>query len=212
MPRRPRGRTLSDRRAALETERARLFDSPAMRADIDALRYGLSKAAPLPFADGRHFEAWAASVIRSGAAEKLTALQEGIAALRDKHKIPARWARYLSELALYGQALTDAPIIFEQVEYDPATGKWRLDATETDLYSPESLEALRQAQRWVKRRNDPIPAPIEDPKTERLDWRPVWEWYKRTPGATLEEIAEALTYAPQTVRRALAKLGLEWQQ
>jgi len=40
----------------------------------------------------------------------------------------------------------------------------------------------------------------------KLDWRPVYEWYKRHPLFTLEEIAEKIGYPAERVRLKIAEL------
>ena len=46
-------------------------------------------------------------------------------------------------------------------------------------------------------------------KLRKLDWRPVYEWYKRHPLFTIEEIAQKLGYKPHTVRVKFTELEAE---
>ena len=83
--------------------------------------------------------------------------------------------------------------------------KWRCIITpETDLTNPMILSMIQEQQK--EHAGNP-PKPIKDILNPRkLDWRPVYEWYKRHPLFTHEEIANKIGYSSQTVRRAFAKL------
>lgn len=79
--------------------------------------------------------------------------------------------------------------------------------TDTAIHNPIVLKVLRDEQRDFLMQSDPPPAPqpmIDNPR--KLDWRPLWEWHKRHPDVTLNEIAKKLNYNPVTVRRKLAEL------
>lgn len=75
---------------------------------------------------------------------------------------------------------------------------------DTDVSNPIVADYIRH----VQLRNDPPPRPTpmkDNPR--RKDWRPVYEWYLRHPGVTMQEIAEMLGYNENTVRRKLAEQG-----
>lgn len=54
----------------------------------------------------------------------------------------------------------------------------------------------------------PQPQPVRG-NPRKLDWRPVWEWYKQHPSVTYKEIAEALYYREDYIRRKLAEVERE---
>jgi len=75
---------------------------------------------------------------------------------------------------------------------------------DVDITNPIVQEDIQSWQQRV----DPIPKPQPMKNNPRkLDWRPVWEWRKRHPGITHEEIAKMLGYTPDYVRHKLAELN-----
>jgi hypothetical protein len=78
---------------------------------------------------------------------------------------------------------------------------------ETDIDNPEVLSSIREWQRRT-RGTPPKPQPMED-NSRKLDWRPVWEWGKRHPSVTRNEIARMLDRDPVYVRRKLEELDAE---
>jgi hypothetical protein len=83
--------------------------------------------------------------------------------------------------------------------------EWRCIITpETDLTNPIYLKMIQDQQKQYT--GDP-PKPIKDKmKPRKLDWRPVYEWYKRHPLFTIEEIAKKIGYPAHRVRLKLAEL------
>ncbi len=94
---------------------------------------------------------------------------------------------------------------FEHYKDREGNWKWRCIITpETDLTNPLYLKMIQDQQK--KHAGDP-PKPIKDKMNSRkLDWRPVYEWYKRHPLFTIEEIAKKIGYPAQRVRLKLAEL------
>ena len=97
---------------------------------------------------------------------------------------------------------------FEVYKDNDGNWKWRCIITpETDLTNPMYLEMIQSQQ---KQYADNPPMPIKDKANSRkLDWRPVYEWYKRHPLFTLEEVAKKIGYPAHRVRLKLAELEIK---
>ena len=94
---------------------------------------------------------------------------------------------------------------FEIYRDNEGNWKWQCIITpETDLTNPVNLHLIKEQQKaWA---GDP-PKPVKDKNNSRkLDWRPVYEWYKRHPLFTLEEIAKKIGYPAHRVRLKLGEL------
>jgi len=93
---------------------------------------------------------------------------------------------------------------FETYKDGEGNWNWRCIITpETDLTNPKHLEMIQSQQKQYA--GDP-PKPVKDEANPRkLDWRPVYEWHKRHPLFTLEEIAKKIGYPVQKVRLNLAE-------
>jgi hypothetical protein len=75
---------------------------------------------------------------------------------------------------------------------------------ETDLTDPAVIYHI---QAWQKNFAGKPPKPIQDKTNPRkFDWRPVYEWHKRHPLLTIDEIAAMIGYTPQRVRLKFAEL------
>jgi len=127
-----------------------------------------------------------------------------------KFEVPTSWYDdFIAEIAgqSYGHTLEvwSSPK-FEIYKDDEGNWKWRCIITpETDLTNPMYLEMIQSQQKQYA--GDP-PKPIKDKTNPRkLDWRPVYEWYKQHPLFTLEEIAKKIGYPAHRVRLKLAELG-----
>lgn len=82
--------------------------------------------------------------------------------------------------------------------------KWQCIITpETDLTNPTNLHLIQEQQKaWA---GDP-PKPVRDRNNPRkLDWRPVYEWHKRHPLFTLEEIAKKIGFPAHRVKLKLSE-------
>jgi hypothetical protein len=94
---------------------------------------------------------------------------------------------------------------FEIYKDQDGNWKWQCIITpETDLTNPMNIHLIQEQQKaWA---GDP-PQPAKDKNNPRkLDWRPVYEWHKRHPLFTLEEIARKLGYPAHRVRLKLGEL------
>ena len=131
-------------------------------------------------------------------------------ALFKKFQVPEAWHDDLiSEIAgrvIYGHSsdVWSTPK-FEIHRDKEGHLKWQCIITpETDLTNPMYLNMIKEQQKkWA---GDP-PKPVKDKNNPRkLDWRPVYEWYKRHPLFTLEEIAKKIGYPAHRVRLKLSEL------
>lgn len=104
----------------------------------------------------------------------------------------------------YSQDIWSSPK-FEIYKDNEGNWKWQCIITpETDLTNPMYLNLIQEQQKaWA---GDP-PKPAKDKNNARkLDWRPVYEWYKRHPLFTLEELADKIGYPAHRVRLKLSEL------
>ena len=142
-------------------------------------------------------------------AKRRQAFLRDVQALFKKFEVPEGWYEdLLAEIAgqvTYGHAqeLWNSPK-FEIYKDNEGNWQWRCIITpETDLTNPTYLEMIQSQQKQYA--GDP-PKPAKDKVDPRkLDWRPVYEWYKRHPLFTLEEIAEKIGYPAQRVRLKIAQ-------
>jgi len=142
-------------------------------------------------------------------AKRGQAFLSDVQALFKKFEVPDSWHRdFIAEIAgsSSGQSLEvlSSPK-FEFYKDIEDNLKWRCIITpETDLTNPLHLEMIQTQQKLYA--GDP-PQPIKDKNNKRkLDWRPVYEWYKRHPLFTLEEIADKVGVTPQRLRLKFAEL------
>ena len=91
--------------------------------------------------------------------------------------------------------------------YQAENGDWKWECTitpETDLTDPRVLQFIQSRQKEY------APAPPKPARTlgnlRKLDWRPLYEWHKRYPLFSIDEIAEKIGYPPTTVRRKFREL------
>ncbi|HET9909019.1 MAG TPA: hypothetical protein VFQ23_20390 [Anaerolineales bacterium] len=131
------------------------------------------------------------------------AFLDDVTALFKKFQIPDAWHNDLfAEIA--GRSYSTAEEIwgtpkFEIYRDGDGNWKWQCIVTpETDLTNPVNLHLIKEQQKaWA---GDP-PKPVKDKSNQRkLDWRPVYEWYKRHPLFTVEEIAKKIGYPAQRVK------------
>jgi hypothetical protein len=143
-------------------------------------------------------------------AERGQAFLRDVSALFKKFEVPEGWYEDLiAEIAgqvIYSHSseIWSSPK-FEVYKDDEGNWKWRCIITpETDLTNPMNLEMIQSQQ---KQYAGSPPRPAKDKMNPRkLDWRPVYEWYKRHPLFTLEEIAEKIGYPAEKVRLKIAEL------
>jgi hypothetical protein len=143
-------------------------------------------------------------------AKRGQAFLNDVNALFKKFEVPEAWhSDLIAEIAgtsTYGQSLEEwSSPKFEIYKDNEGNWKWQCIITpETDLTNPLNIELIKEQQKaWA---GDP-PKPIRDKTNPRkLDWRPVYEWHKRHPLFTLEEIAKKLGYPAQRVRLKIAEL------
>jgi hypothetical protein len=177
-------------------------------------RYGL----PLPYDIRLENKNWLAWI---GMGEKPTnprakrgrAFLKEVRALFKKFEVPDAWQYdFIADIAGLSSGNT-----FEEwstpkfnLNRDAADGNWKWECIitpETDLTNPLILHFIQRGQKEFAG-NPPRPAKAKnDPR--KLDWRPVYEWYKRHPLFTIEEIAKKINYAPQVVRRKFIELDNE---
>ncbi len=145
----------------------------------------------------------------SEAAQRGQAFLNDVHTLFKKFEVPESWNDDLiAEIA--GSPSGDAMEMgrrpkFELYSDNEGNWQWRCIITlETDLTNPMYLEMIRNQQKQYA--GDP-PKPIEDKANpHKLDWRPVYEWHRRHPLFTLEEIAKKIGYPLQQVRLKMAEL------
>jgi hypothetical protein len=139
----------------------------------------------------------------SKAAKRGQAFLNDIHVLFKKFEVPESWDDDLiAEIA--GSSYSDALEIgrrpkFEVYSDNEGNWQWRCIITpETDLTNPVYLEMIQSQQKQYA--GNP-PKPVQDKTNLRkLDWWPVYEWHKRHPLFTLEEIAKKIGYPSQRVR------------
>lgn len=97
---------------------------------------------------------------------------------------------------------------FEIYKDNEGNWKWQCIITpETDLTNPMCLEMIQSQQKQYA--GDP-PMPIKDKANSRkLDWQPVYEWHKRHPLFTLEEVAKKIGYPAHRVRLKFTELEIK---
>lgn len=143
------------------------------------------------------------------ASKRGKAFLSDIHALFKKFEVPDSWHdEMIAETAgrTYGHSLEawNSPK-FEIYKDQDGNWKWQCIITpETDLTNPMNIKLIQEQQKaWV---GDP-PRPTKDKNNSRkLDWRPVYEWYKRHPLFTLEEIAHKIGYPVHRVKLKLSEL------
>ncbi len=183
----------------------RVNSNPEFLSEVHKIQqeYGL----PLPFDIRLNWAKW---FNWTGIEEKPTsqrakrgrAFYEDVNDLLKNFNIPEGWREdFISRIA--GQGLFHSL----DVGMSPTfilhnNGKWECIITpETDLTNPFILELIQSQQK--SHAGNP-PKPFTDKNDSRkLDWRPVYEWYKAHPLFTIEEIAQKIGYKSQTVRKKL---------
>lgn len=140
-------------------------------------------------------------------AKRGKAFQNDIHALFKKFEVPDTWQDdLLAEIAgkPYDSSLDDWSIpVFETYLDTNGNSLWRCVITpETDLTNPVILQMIQSQQ---KRYAGNPPKPVKT-NTRKLDWQPVYEWHKRHPLFTLDEIAEKIGYPARVVKVKIAEL------
>jgi hypothetical protein len=142
-------------------------------------------------------------------AKRGQALLKDMQALFRKFEVPETWQYdFIAEVAGLSSGNT-----FEEWSsprfnvYRDENGNWKWECIitpETDLTNPLILQLIQKGQKEFA--GDP-PQPVKDKSYPRkLDWRPVYEWHKRHPLFTIEEIAKKIDYTLQVVKRKFTEL------
>ncbi|HLO28612.1 MAG TPA: hypothetical protein VK249_05735 [Anaerolineales bacterium] len=168
------------------------------------LKYGL----PLPYDIRLNHEGWmkwmgSDEKPTSQIAKRRKAFLADVQALFKKFEVPEAWhSDFIAEIAgqpdSHSLEASSSPK-FEFYKDSDGNIKWQCIITpETDLTNPMILDLIQSQQKaWA---GDP-PRPAKDKNNPRkLDWRPVYDWYKRHPLFTLEEIAKKLGYPAHKVK------------
>ncbi len=96
-----------------------------------------------------------------------------------------------------------------QIQFTKDLNQELVITTETDITNEIIIEFIKAWQKTVINTNDRPPQPKKKKDSTRLDWRPVWEWRKRHPQISINEIAKMLGKNRITVDRALVNLDNE---
>lgn len=142
-------------------------------------------------------------------AKRGQAFLKDVRALFKKFEVPDAWQYdFIAEIAGLSSVNT-----FEEwsspkfTVYKDENGNWKWECIitpETDLSNPLILQLIQKGQKEFA--GDP-PQPAKDQSNPRkLDWLPVYQWHKRHPLFTTEEIAKKINYAPQVVKRKFTEL------
>ena len=142
-------------------------------------------------------------------AKRGRAFLKDIRALFKKFEVPDAWQDdFMADIA----GLSSSNLLEEWSRpkfnvYRDIDGNWKWECIitpETDLTNPLVLQLIQSGQKEYA--GDP-PKPAADRNHPgQLDWRPLYEWHKRHPLFTIEEIAERVDQNPQAVRREFAEL------
>lgn len=141
-------------------------------------------------------------------AERGRSFLKDVTELFKKFEVPEAWyPDFIAEIAGTGVEEWRRPK-FNLYQDPDGNWKWECIITpETDLTNPQILELIQRKQKQYA--GEP-PAPVKDlSRPGRLQWRSVYEWHKRHPLFTIEEIAKKLKRAPQTLRQRFAELEEE---
>lgn len=173
-------------------------------------RYGL----PLPFdirLDNRKWLDWLGMGEKSTKqrAKQGRAFLKEVRALFKKLEVPEAWqADFIADIA--GLSSDNSLEEWSRPKfnvYRDSHGNWKWECIltpETDLTNPLVLQLIQSGQKEYA--GDP-PRPARDENYPRqLDWRPLYEWHKRHPLFSLEEIAERVNHSREAVSRAFTEL------
>lgn len=197
-------------RAEWERIESEIQGNTDLMAEIRALRkcYGLPCTTPEAQLD------WLSRLGNSQGVEAIVQYQDDIAALAKKYSFDNDKGRQTIRSLLEFAAPVETKMLslgFPTLRVVIQDGvflgfKPEIDS-DTALNNPIVLDEIRSVQREMLLASNPPPHPQpmkDDPK--KMDWRPLWEWHKRHPKVTHDEIAKHLGYTPQYVRRKLAEL------
>jgi hypothetical protein len=208
--------------SANRVEWERITENPELRADIIQMQneYGFPlECNPQEMSD---WLGWTEPIdvdkntmemIFGSLGQRREKLFKEIKELVDKYNIDPKWIDELKLWVINDSIGWHSGIIIGLPSYTLRKndeGKWTVEiiiTPETDLEYPKVIEGIK-----ILRAKYRIPPP--QPQSTRgnprkLDWRPVWEWRKRHPSVTYEEIAKQLDRAPDSVRKALERLDKE---
>jgi len=135
-------------------------------------------------------------------------LEEDVKKIAHIFNVPDKWVSSLDRMITLGGNFPDhLGAGFPSFQAIKENGRFKFECIitpETDLGNPLVLYIIKQWQ--ANNKNEPPQPQKMRGNTRKLDWRPVWEWRKRHPGVTIEEIAKLLGRNRVTVNRALMSL------
>ena len=206
---------LDDIARANESRYRRLVtENEALQAELKELK---NQYPEFPFADHTKWRNWIDAETKRWARNphqyihRETQLRTDIHELAKRYKIPKDWEGYLFEMVVLVKPLLSGPLIsfgFPEGRYTDDNSELRHEL----IITPEVPINNPIIQDYIKGSlsqpldKPPKPMPMKD-NPRKLDWRPVYEWKKRHPGVTDEQIAEMLGYNRVTVTRKLSEFS-----
>ena len=173
------------------------------------VRYGL----PLPYDIRLDHQQWLEWLGQAGKpnthkVQRGKAFAKDIRYLLKKFEVPEAWhIDFIAEIAgTPAETISDAwSLKFNYYQAENGVWKWECIITpETNLTDWKVLKLIQSQQKEFA---DPPPRPAGRQRGHHtLDWRPLYEWHKRYPLFSIEEIAEKIEYPPETVRRKFREL------
>ena len=188
----------------------RVHGDPRFQSAIRALqaRYGL----PLPYDIRLNHQKWLEWLGRAGKpsperARRGRAFARDILALLKKFEVPETWhIDFIAEIAgIPDDSFNDVGSPrFSYYQDANGTWKWECIITpETDLTNPATLRFIQSQQKEFAA----LPPQLRTPgHSRKLDWRLLYEWHRRYPLFSIEEIADKIDYAPETVKRRFREI------
>lgn len=197
-------------KAEWERIEAEILSNANLMAEIRALRQRYN----LPCTTEKAHDKWFSDLGNSQGIEAILKYQDEILELAerygygsDKGKLTIRSLIEYAEPVRWKKISSGYPRLEAVYQGDNYIGLIPVIDADTALYMPEVVNAIVRAQHDLLFASNPPPRPQPMKNYPRkLDWRPLWEWRKRHPDITLDEIAKKLNYNPVTVRRKLAEL------
>jgi hypothetical protein len=171
-------------------------------------RYGL----PLDFDvwfDHQKWLEWMEAEEKSagGPVKRGQAFLEDVYALFRKFQVPDTWhADFMQDIA----GLSFERIYSKVKPSRDQDGNWRWEYTatpETDVTDPATGEWTPSQQREFA--EAPPQRARENENQDKLDWHPVYQWYKEHPLSTIEQIAKSIGQDPEIVRQCFMEIELE---
>ncbi|MCX7841253.1 MAG: hypothetical protein N2559_17585 [Anaerolineae bacterium] len=143
-------------------------------------------------------------------AQRRINLEQDMQEIEQRFGIPQKFKSCLFDLVVIGKVTFLYYIGYPKIQVKRDGNDWveeLIITPETDINNPLVLEFI---WRWQKHHRNlpPQPRPMKG-NPRKLDWRAVWEWSRRHPSITRDEIARMLYRLPVTVRRKLEELDAE---